>query len=100
MEHSPGHNNNNGLAGLKQGRESGSKGDWVGRREGSVLSMHRLTGTNLLYHLLGDLMVDDDWTERESGRDVNVSKNFLLIQNSGAKCCKKTRLSKNINFET
>lgn len=30
-----------------------------------------LTGTNLLYHLLGDLMVDDDWTTtEESGRGV------------------------------
>lgn len=26
------------------------------------LSMSRLTGTNLQYHLLGDLMVDDDRT--------------------------------------
>lgn len=39
-----------------------------------VLSMHRLTGTNLLYHLLGDWMVDGDWTERESGRGVKLSK--------------------------
>lgn len=30
-----------------------------------------LTGTNLQYHLLVDLMVDDDWiTTEESGRGV------------------------------
>lgn len=39
-----------------------------------------LTGTNFQYHLLGDLMVDDDWTETgESRRDIKI-ENLLLSQ--------------------
>lgn len=41
----------------------------VGEEE--VFGMDELTGTNLQYHLLGDLMVDDDWTTTgKSGRGV------------------------------
>lgn len=43
--------------------------EWGGRER--VLRNDRLTGTNFQYHLLGDLMEDDDWTAtRESGRGV------------------------------
>lgn len=51
-----------------------------GEERGGVLSMHRLTGTNLLYHLLGDLMADGDWTQKESGRGIR-SKNLFQPQN-------------------
>lgn len=41
----------------------------VGEEE--FFRMDGLTGTSLQYHLLGDLMVDDDWTPTgESGRGV------------------------------
>lgn len=37
--------------------------------EEELFRMDGLTGTNFQYHLLGDLMVDDDWTKTgESGR--------------------------------
>lgn len=46
--------------------------------------MDGLTGTNLQYHLLGDLMVDDDWTTTgESWRGVRPTaqkKIVLLLQ--------------------
>lgn len=38
----------------------------VGKEE--VFRMDGLTGTNLQYHLLGDLMVDDDWTTTGKSR--------------------------------
>lgn len=53
------------------------------RYKGLVGKVDRLTGTNLQYHLLGDLMADDDWTTPgESGTDVRttVVTNFLLLQ--------------------
>lgn len=53
----------------------------VGKEE--FFRMERLTGTNLQYHLLGDLMIDDDWTTPgESGTGVRPTaiKNFLLLQ--------------------
>lgn len=52
----------------KSGGECEGTGGFLGEEEvgGFVeevfLSMSRLTGTNLQYHLLGDLMVDDDRT--------------------------------------
>lgn len=45
--------------------------------------MDGLTGTSLQYHLLGDLMLDDDWTTTgESGRGVRptAGKKVLLLQ--------------------
>lgn len=44
--------------------------------------MDRLTGTNLQYHLLGDLMADDDLTTPgESGTGVRPTAvtNFVLL---------------------
>lgn len=43
--------------------------------EEEFFRMDGLTGTNLQYHLLGDLMVDDDWTTTgESGRGVRPTE--------------------------
>ena len=47
--------------------------------------MDGLTGTNLQYHLLGDLMVDDDWTTKgKSGRGIRptagTNKKASLLQ--------------------
>lgn len=40
-----------------------------------------LTGTNFQYHLLGDLMEDDDWTETgESRRDIRPSRTFSFFK--------------------
>lgn len=45
-------------------------GGWLVGEE-VFFTLDGLTGTNLQYHLLGDLMVDDDWTTTgESGRGV------------------------------
>lgn len=50
----------------------------VGEEE--FFRMDGLTGTNLQYHLLGDLMVDDDWTTTgESGRGVRVTTTKCLL---------------------
>lgn len=41
-----------------------------GVAEEVFLRVNGLTGTNLQYHLLGDLMVDHEWTRRESGTSI------------------------------
>lgn len=52
------------LTGRRQMMEVGKEG---------FFRMDRLTGTNFRYHLLGDLMVDDDWTTTgESGTGVRL----------------------------
>lgn len=60
---------------------------WMGREEVEVVLVKEkfcrtaLTGTNFQYHLLGDLMVDDGWTQTgESRRDIRPSRTFSCFR--------------------
>lgn len=58
--------------------------------EEEFFRMDGLTGTNLQYHLLGDLMVDDDWTTTgESGRGVRST--------AGQKFCTTAETSSHVS---
>lgn len=59
---------------------------WEGSRWKVVLVKEKfcrtaLTGTNFQYHLLGDLMADDDWAETgDSRRDIRPSRTFSYFR--------------------
>lgn len=56
---------------------------WMGRQQdgGGAGYKTALTGTNFRYHLLGDLMVDDDWTETGDSRtDIRPSRTFSYFR--------------------